>query len=155
MTEPQQLSNWPQLHNWSCLQHLGTDRVENDSSITAVFPCCRGNMLSFADPLLNNGCCTVAYFTVVACQRVCTPQYIRYIYVLVYIYMGVWIYSTGGRGCQTICLLTYVILFRIFLLIALECWVSACERNAKIKHNFKFCYEYLVYVLLFEFWCFK
>jgi hypothetical protein len=30
--------------NWPCISHLDTDRVENVSSIIAVFCCCRGNM---------------------------------------------------------------------------------------------------------------
>jgi hypothetical protein len=42
--------------NLSCLQHLRTDHVE-----TPFLCCCL-----FAEPLLSNSCCIVAYFVVIA-----------------------------------------------------------------------------------------
>jgi hypothetical protein len=51
--------------NWPCLQHFGTDRVENVTSIL-LYSLIAVETCLFAEPLLSNGCCTVACFAVIA-----------------------------------------------------------------------------------------
>jgi hypothetical protein len=69
--------------NWFCLWHLGTDRVEKALHLL-MYSLVAAETCSFAELLPSNGCHIVAYFVVVAQQRVYMSQYI-YIYSAIHI----------------------------------------------------------------------
>jgi hypothetical protein len=75
-SEPQLLSDSPTHQppaspDLSCLQHLSMDHTENTVPLLLFMGCCLVKAIA-----CSNGCCTVAYFAVIASNRSTRPSII-------------------------------------------------------------------------------